>query len=133
LVKLVNEERIKSKKEIDLIFSKGQILLSSDKRIKAICIVNKSANKIELKTVFAVSKRAGNAVWRNRIKRLMRIAFHNNASWLRLQAYQTNKSLNIVLSTFGLNKIKYPKPKLSTIMISMSDLCKKLVLVLHNE
>ena len=133
MVKLINDERIKSKKEIDLIFSKGQILLSSDKRIKAICLVSKSAIKLELKTVFAVSKRAGNAVWRNRIKRLMRIALHDNAGLLRHQTYQTNKSLSVVLSTFGLNKIKYPKPKLSMIMPSMNDLCKKLVLVLDNE
>ncbi|MBK6913596.1 MAG: ribonuclease P protein component [Ignavibacteriales bacterium] len=133
MVKPINDERIKSKKEIDLIFRKGQILFSSDKRIKAICLVNKSVKKIDVKTVFAVSKRAGNAVWRNRIKRLMRIAFHDNAGLLRHQTYQTNNSLDIVLSTFGLNKIKYPKPKLSMIMSSMNDLCKKLVLVLENE
>jgi len=133
LVKLFNEERIKSKKEIDLIFSKGQILFSSDKRIKAICLVNKTTKKNDVRTVFAVSKRSGNAVWRNRIKRLMRVAYYNNANLLRLHAQQTNKSLDFVISTFGLNKIKYPKPTLSTVMISMNDLCKKLVLVLNNE
>lgn len=133
MVNLIKEERIKSKKEIDLIFQKGQVLFSSDKKIKAICLVNKTSKRIDIKTVFAVSKRAGNAVWRNRVKRLMRTAFHNNVNGLRRQTHLTNNSLNVVLSTFGLNKIKYPKPKLSTIMFSMSDLCKKLVLVLENE
>lgn len=133
MAKSVIDESIKSKKEIDLIFSKGQILLSSDKKIKATCLVNKSPRIIDVKTLFAVSKKAGNAVWRNRIKRLMRIAFHNNASRLRLKAQQTNSSLEVVLSTFGLNKLKYPNPKLSTIMISVNDLCKKLGLILDNE
>lgn len=133
MAKSITEERIKSKKEIDLIFSKGQILLSSDKKLKATCLVIKSPRKINIKTLFAVSKKAGNAVWRNKIKRLMRIAFHTNASWLSLKAHQRNSSLDVVLSTFGLNKIKFPNPKLSTIVISMNDLCKKLDLILDNE
>lgn len=133
MVGLSKEEKIKSKKEIDQIFAHGKSFFSMDKKLKVFFIVHSHAKEKNVKTVFAVSKKAGNAVWRNRVKRLMRVAFIRKAEDLRVEANQRHKSIDIVLSSFGLNKNKFRKPKLATITDSMTDLCTKLVVVINNE
>jgi ribonuclease P protein component len=62
--------RLKKEKDFNLVFSKGKRLFSKD--LTMVYIPSK-----ELKVGFAVSKKHGGSVQRNRIKRLLREAFRS--------------------------------------------------------
>ena len=51
------KERIKSKKNIDQIFSSGKILISEDHRIKAVYLIDKEAEESGVKIGAVVSKK----------------------------------------------------------------------------
>jgi len=71
-------EKIKSKNEFALVYSKGIVVFSQGKLLKANYYRNENPEKLEIKIAFAVHKKAGIAVWRNRIKRLLREAYRLN-------------------------------------------------------
>ena len=64
------EFRLKKEKDFNLVFNKGKRLFSSD--LTLIYLEQK-----ELKVGFAVSKKHGGSVKRNRIKRLLRESFRS--------------------------------------------------------
>ena len=109
---LSKKERIKSKKEIQLVFTEGSTLLSNSRLLKAIfCIY--SSQPEDVKVAFAVSKRAGTAVWRNRVKRLLRELYRNNKYliWDSLK----NKSVLLVFSLNGISQKSHPKVSLNNL------------------
>ena len=75
---LNKRERIKGKKSFEEIYNSGKKITSSDKRVRAIYKVLASDAVPRVKIAVAVSKRAGKAFFRNRIKRLMREAYRLN-------------------------------------------------------
>ncbi len=75
---LGKKERIKSNKEIELIFTTGEVIFSSNRKLKAIFLLEKNVEEAVIKAAFTVSKKAGNAAWRNRVKRLLREAYRTN-------------------------------------------------------
>ncbi len=75
---LNKRERIKGKKSFEEIYNSGKKITSSDKRVRAIYKVIESDTFPRVKIAVAVSKRAGKAFFRNRIKRLMREAYRLN-------------------------------------------------------
>ncbi len=68
--------RLKKEKDFNLVFSKGKKLYSS-----SITLIYLPAK--ELKAGFAVSKKHGGSVKRNRIKRLLKESFRSFAPYLR--------------------------------------------------
>ena len=83
--------------------------------------MGKSESK-NIKVAFGISKRAGNAVWRNRIRRLLREVYRLNKEILS----DCNSSLWIVFSPNILNKKENPKLFLRDVKFDMIDLLKKL-------
>jgi len=65
-------EKLKSRKEIKRVISFGEEIFSNDKKIKAIYLSEKNETKTTVKITPAVFKKLGCAVWRNRVKRLIR-------------------------------------------------------------
>lgn len=68
--------RLKREKDFNLVFSKGKRIFS-----EALTLVYLPAG--ELKCGYAVSKKHGGSVQRNRLKRLMRESFRSFAPYLR--------------------------------------------------
>lgn len=68
--------RLKKEKDFSLVFNKGKRIFS-----KGLTLVYYPA--LELKAGFAVSKKHGNSVKRNRIKRLLRESFRSFTPFLR--------------------------------------------------
>jgi ribonuclease P protein component len=120
------KERIKSKKEFDEVYSAGKTFYSSSNKLKTVVLIQKETEEAVLKTAFAVSRRCGNAVWRNRVKRLLRESFRLNKQNL-LSAVEFSKvKLFVVLSPNTINQTKNKKIVLNDIMTDVVDLLKQI-------
>jgi ribonuclease P protein component len=120
------KERIKSKKDFDKIFSSGKILYSSSKLIRAVYIVEKEDKNKGVRIAVAVGKKLGIAVWRNRIKRLIKESYRLNKEILLEICSKNNILLKIVFSPNSLNEKKNKNIMLIDLMPSMVDLMTKL-------
>ena len=97
-------KRIKKKKDFELIFSSGKFVPSANKKIKAIFLVEENNEIPEIKIAAAVSKKHGNAVWRNKFKRLVRESYRLNKEILTGTCLEKKLLLNIIFSPLSLNQ-----------------------------
>ena len=118
---LSKKERIKKKKDFSRVYKSGKIIYSNSRKLKAIFYLGEDGEK-SVKVAFGISKKAGNAAWRNRLRRLLKEAYRHNKEILS----ECSKSLYIVFSPNVLNKKKHPKLYLRDIEADMVDLLKKL-------
>jgi ribonuclease P protein component len=110
---LSKSERVKLKRDFQKIYTKGNILYSSQNKLKVNYYLESSVNESGIKAAFVVSKKAGNAVWRNRIKRLFREAFRNNKLPLSQACYSKNILLLMSFSPNNLSQKQNNKIDLS--------------------
>ena len=119
-------ERIKSRKDFEEIFSNGQTIFSSDKKIKVTFLIAKKSDKTGTVFTAAVYKKAGNAVWRNRVKRLIREAYRVNKNIIKETATDKGLLLMLVLSPNALNEKKNKKLYLTDITPGVKEILLKL-------
>ena len=91
---LTRNERVKKKRDFEKIYNAANVLFSSDRLIKVHFIYSEN-NVAEIKIAAAVSKKAGKAVWRNRVKRLIK------------ESYRLNKKVAIRKSIIEENSITF--------------------------
>ena len=113
---LSKKERIKSKKEFDLVYSAGEHLISPSQKLKALFVIDRNPDTAGVKTAYAVSKKAGNAVWRNRVKRLLREAFRLNKAKIVEDCFAKSIGLLIVFSPYSINQRNSKKIYLNNIL-----------------
>ncbi len=118
---LSKHERIKRKNEFSRVYKSGKIIYSNSRKLKAIFYLGKSESK-SVKVAFGISKKAGNAVWRNRLRRLLREVYRLHKDILS----NCDHSIWIVFSPNNLNKRVNPKLSLRDVKPDMIDLLKKL-------
>jgi ribonuclease P protein component len=133
---LSKNERIKEKKIFDKLFKSGKTVLSQDKSLKAIYLTEISEIPC-VKIAVGVSRKIGNAVWRNRLKRLIRNAYRLNKLDIVQLAEQKKISIYILFSSVLLNQSVHPKLKYSEIQLQIVSLLKtiqnKIALPLKNK
>lgn len=120
------KERIKSRKDFELVYTAGEVLFSSSNRLKAAILIRNEKEEAVLKTAFAVSRKSGNAVWRNRVKRLLRESFRLNKVELKSEVNSKKKILFIVLSPNTINQKNNKKVFLKDIMNDVIDLLNQI-------
>lgn len=103
LFSLSKDERIKEKKNIQLLIQEGSSVFSSRNSLKAIYLIQDS-DKPGVKIAVGISKKAGKAVWRNKLKRLIRNAYRLNKIPLIKSAQQKNKSVLILFTSLSYNE-----------------------------
>ncbi len=118
---LSKRERIKSRKQLEKLFSYGKTLYSKKSRFKAVLYLLKDSDETGVKVVFAVYKKAGNAVWRNRVKRLMREAYRLNKSIL----YEVPVE-NLLLLSFSPSRINQRNSRKITLHDVVPDIVELL-------
>ena len=123
---LSSEERIKSRKDFQKIYSSGKIFFSNQKIIKALFIIEENSKLPGVKIAAAVFKKAGNAVWRNRLKRLIKESYRLNKEILLSSAQEKKLLLKIVFSPNLLYQKKNKNLKLKIIMPEVVDIMLKI-------
>jgi ribonuclease P protein component len=113
---LSSKERIKNKKDFDLVYTSGEVIIAPTQKIKAIFFIEKVSPEPGVKTAYAVSHKAGNAVWRNRFKRLLRESYRLNKEILKPDCETKNLKLLLVFSPNMLNQRKNKKINLMDVM-----------------
>jgi len=114
-------ERIKKKNEFSRVYTSGKTIYSNSRKLKAIFCIEKNEGGT-VKVAFAVHKKSGNAVWRNRIKRLLREAYRLNKELLTHD--RSGKSLSIIFALNLMNKRKFPNVYLKDVEQDVLDLMK---------
>jgi ribonuclease P protein component len=123
---LSKSERIKSKKIFSLIYSAGTTLHSNSNRFKVIFVKIEDTNNPIVKVGFAVHKNAGIAVWRNRVKRLLRESYRQNKQKLIDWSNEKKMSIYLVLSANNINQKKMDKISLSDVLPDVIQLVDKI-------
>ena len=119
-------ERLKNKKDFEKIFSYGRKIYSSDKKVRAAFITEPAEILPGVKIAVAVSKKSGNAVWRNRIKRLIRESYRLNKEDLLLLSEKNGLLIKIVFSSNLTEKKKIRQICLDDIMPGINDVLSKI-------
>lgn len=120
---LSKNERIKKKKEISRVFQSGKRIYSNSRKLKAIfCFGEDNSGTIKILT--AVHKKTGNAVWRNRMKRLLRASYRLNKSILT--DIIEEKTLLLMISPNSINKKKHPNISLNDVENDIIELLTKI-------
>lgn len=123
---LSSEERIKSRKDFQQIYSSGKIFFSNQKIIKALFVIEENSKLPGVKIAAAVFKKAGNSVWRNRVKRLIKESYRLNKEILLSRAQEKKLLLKIVFSPNLLNQKKNKNLRLKIIMPEVVDIMLKI-------
>jgi ribonuclease P protein component len=123
---LTSNERVKKKNDFEKVYSSAKILFSSDLLIKSLYTIDPEKQFVGIKIAAAVSKKAGKAVWRNRVKRLIKECYRLNKHALLNKALQKDLSLLIIFSPNRLSESKNKKISLSEISIGMIELINKI-------
>ncbi len=119
-------ERIKNKKDFERIFSNGRIIHSSDKRVRAAYIIESGSKNPGIKIAVAVSRKSGIAVWRNRVKRLLRESYRLNKEHLLTFCIENGFLIKIVFSPFLTHKKKASLISLDDFMPGTIDVLNKI-------
>lgn len=98
---LTHTERVKKKRDFEKIYSFAKVLFSSDRLIK-VHFLFLDSEVSEVKVAAAVSKKAGKAVWRNRVKRLIKESYRLNKKPLLEKLL--NKKIQLLL-VFAPNRL----------------------------
>ena len=122
---LLTGERIKRKKEFELIYQSGLSTLSSDKQIKAVYIIE-NLSKPRVSIAVTVSKKAGNAVWRNKIKRLIRESYRLVKNDFLNTCQQNKISVKIIFSPNRINQKNNKTVRLRDIIAGVMDILVKI-------
>ena len=123
---LSRNERVRGKKHFDRVFHNGKILISSDFLLKSVFLFEYNSSDCGIKIAAAVSKKAGKAVWRNRIKRLIKESYRLNKNEAVNKAKKKKVKVTIVFSPNRLNEDKFKKVKLSDISPGVIELIGKI-------
>ena len=118
--------KIKSRKDIEGLYSDGKTLFSSTKKIKAIYIINENSNEPGVKISVAIGHKSGNAVWRNRVKRLLRESFRLNKHIIIKKAKDFSFFIRMIFLPYSINMRKNKNIYLNDIMPDVIDIMSRI-------
>lgn len=107
-------ERIKSKKIFERTLLFGKKISSKSQKLKCSFILedfNPEQHKNYIQVAFAVSRKSGKAVWRNRFKRLLREIYRLNKYMLIDSLKLNSRHAYLIISAFKLNEKNSPRLK----------------------
>lgn len=123
---LTRNERVKKKSDFEKIYSSARVLFSSDGLIKVhFLLVDNGEPGIRIAA--AVSKKSGKAVWRNRIKRLIKESYRLNKKPLLEIVIEKKIQLLLVFSPIKLSESSNKKIYLRNLSPGVVELMSKII------
>ncbi len=122
---LTRNERVKKKRDFEKIYSSAKVLFSSDRRIR-VQFLCEDSNVSGIKIAAAVSKKAGKAVWRNRVKRLIKETYRVNKKILLEKTLNKKVHLLLVFSPNRLSEANNRKVHLIDVSPGVIELLIKI-------
>jgi ribonuclease P protein component len=124
---LTSLERIKRKKDFQLVYSSGNTVISQNKKLKAVFLFLKNEDPVaHVSFACAVSKKSGKAVWRNRIKRILRDSYRLNKELLAGLCLINDLNLMVIFSPYMLNEKMNRVVSRNEIMPEVIDIMNKI-------
>lgn len=123
---LTRNERVKKKRDFEKIYNAANVLFSSDRLIK-VHFIYVHSNVAEIKIAAAVSKKAGKAAWRNRVKRLIKESYRLNKKALLEKVLMKNIQLLLVFSPNRLSEASNKKIYLYDVSPGVVELMTKII------
>jgi ribonuclease P protein component len=120
------DEKLKSRKDIEELFSKGITLFSSTKTIKAVYIIDQNSDKPGVRVTVAVGHKSGKAYWRNRVKRLLRESYRLNKDILLNKAENFSLYIRIIFSPYSINMRNRKNINLEDIMPDVINIMSRI-------
>lgn len=118
-------DRLKNKNDIESAYRKGRVIISTDKKLKANYLSIYSETK-KVKTAVSVSSKAGNSVWRNRLKRIIRESLRQEELILKEIVFKNKLELSIIFSPYRINKTNLSHPFLKVVKPAVTDILNKI-------
>ncbi len=123
---LTRNERVKKKSDFEKIYSSAKVLLSSDRLIKVhFLFVDRGTPGIKIAA--AVSKKSGKAVWRNKLKRLIKESYRINKNSLLENVLNKSTQLLLVFSPNRLSEASNKKIYLRDVSPGVVELMNKII------
>lgn len=123
---LTRNERVKKKRDFEKVYNAANVLFSSDRLIKVHFICSEN-NEAVIKIAAAVSKKAGKAVWRNRVKRLIKESYRLNKKALLEKVLLKKIQLLLVFSPSRLSEASNKKIYLHDVSPGVVELMNKII------
>lgn len=118
---LSKRERVRNKKIFRRLYSEGTFIISKDRKLSARYLITNTESTV-VQIAVGVSRKAGKAVWRNRVKRLVREAYRLQKHGLIEICSRHNISVSVIFSPYRLNR-KYNRVlRLKDIMPALCDI-----------
>lgn len=123
---LTRYERVKKKSDFEKIYSSAKVLFSSDRLIKVHFLFVDSGTH-GIKIAAAVSKKLGKAVWRNRLKRLIKESYRINKNPLLEKVLNNSTQMLLVFSPNRLSETSNKKIYLRDVSPGVVELMNKII------
>jgi ribonuclease P protein component len=123
---LTRNERVKKKRDFEKVYNAANVLFSSDRLIKVHFICSQN-NVAVIKIAAAVSKKAGKAVWRNRVKRLIKESYRLNKKALLEKVLLKKIQLLLIFSPNRLSETSNKKIYLHDVSPGVVELMNKII------
>jgi len=119
-------DRLINDRDFELVYKKGSVVLSEDKKIKANYLFESKDINNTVKIGLSVASKKGNSVWRNRIKRILRESLKIDREILRNIIELKNANLLIIFSPYSINQTNSKKIFLKEIKPAIWNILKRI-------
>lgn len=123
---LQKKERVKNKKDFENIYKFGTTVFSSDNKLKSIYVCNYKSDQPGVKIAAAVHKKSGSAVWRNRVKRLIKESYRLQKKALVEKCIRNNLLVKLIISPNAINQSNYRTLALTDVNDSVLNILNKI-------
>lgn len=123
---LTRNGRVKKKRDFEKVYSSARVLFSSDNFIKMhFLFVDSDISGVKIAA--AVSKKAGKAVWRNRVKRLIKETYRLNKNPLLEKVLANKIQVLLIFSPNKLSEASNKKIYLHNVSPGVVELMNKII------